>query len=202
MMKLVLLYWEFNKVPYPERLIQNKMRRRLLQASLTVAGLILCLSFLSACDKEAAEPDVQAPLAQQDKIIYELEEENEANLAEWNEENEQMNKVSTLVYSHLKQEGKEFIEIAEFSNEPNQPVTFEMRLPQEAKQAFSEPRISVLERKLKTTVYEVSFSANEDFFKDNLNTEVFYELKWKQLIGNTKHTITKFESSIETDELF
>ncbi|WP_213535298.1 hypothetical protein [Paenibacillus sp. J45TS6] len=178
------------------------MRKQFLQISLVAAGLILCLSFLSACDKEVVELDVQAPPAQQDKIIYKLEEEKEADLAEWDDENEQINKVSTLVYSHLKQEGKEFVEIAEFSNEPNQPITFEMRLPQEAKQAFSEPRISVLERKLKTTVYEVSFSANEDFFKDKLNTEVFYELKWKQLIGDTTHTITRFESSIETAELF
>ncbi|MBD7970171.1 hypothetical protein [Paenibacillus gallinarum] len=106
------------------------------------------------------------------------------------------------MYSHLEQKGKEFAGIAEFSNESNEPITVEMRLPLGAKQALSEPNISVLERKLKTTVYEVSFSANEDFFKDNPNTEVFYELKWKQLIGDTMHTITRFESSIETDEIF
>ena len=164
----------------------------------------MCLSFLSACDKEAAESDVQAPLAQQDKIIYKLEDDRKAETdsAEWDEENEQMNKVSTLVYSHLEQKGKEFAGIAEFSNESNEPITVEMRLPLGAKQALSEPNISVLERKLKTTVYEVSFSANEDFLKDNPNTEVFYELKWKQLIGDTMHTITRFESSIETDEIF
>ena len=84
----------------------------------------------------------------------------------------------------------------------DEPITFEIRLPQEAKQAFLAPKISVLERKLKTTVYEVSFSANEDFFKDNPNTEVFYELKWKQLVGDTVHTIVNIRSSIETDEIF
>ncbi|WP_160033909.1 hypothetical protein [Paenibacillus sp. An7] len=177
------------------------MRKQFLQISLMAAGLILCLCFLSACDKEAAESHVQTPPAQQDKIIYKLEEENEADHAEWDEEKEQINKVSTLVYTHLEQEGKEFTGIAEFSNESNEPITIEMRLPQEAKQALSKPRISVLERKLKTTVYEVSFSANEDFFKDNSNTEVFYELQWKQLIGDTMHTITRFESSVETSDL-
>ncbi|WP_211746881.1 hypothetical protein [Paenibacillus sp. Marseille-Q4541] len=179
------------------------MRKQTIRKIGTTVGLLLCVSFITACDKEATN-GTREVVPVQSKIVYKLAEssKNEPDVAELDDVEEYNAKLSTIVYSHMKQEGKEFIETAEFTNHPGQKISVNLQLPEEAKQAFLEPSLSIIASKAKTTVYEVKFTANEAFFKDRPNAEVFYELKWEQLAGDRMYTIISTKSSINTDEIF